>query len=392
MAELSKVVCSISAIPTWTMGGRAGMPSVVEVQRGYVQSGWEAHFFYMYAVRLRMIRRRFLWTVSQKLYWLAFAVRAVWVVRRTRMPRPDVVYAHSHYGALPAAILRTMWHCKSVYRGYGTLLRTDDRGILLYDRMCRFDECASLMLPFDLYVLTNDGTRLDKVVAFLGVPQSKTLFLTNGVDRLPTSSGYERVQFRIGLGIAAAAPVILSVERLVPWKRVDRAVGVMRLVLAQLPNARLVVVGSGEELEHLREQTRREGVEEQVLFAGRVDHSQLGDYYDMCDCLLSTNDISNLSNPVLEAMSCGRAVVTLDNGGTQDLVKNGVNGFLVPPDDTAALADMLVRVLSDAPLRAAIGRAASECIVTDFRSWRERADVEIRAVTAIIGEARPVTR
>ena len=144
-------------------------------------------------------------------------------------------------------------------------------------------------------------------------------------------------------------PTALFVGVLERYKNVDGLVAAWRRVAAELPAARLVVVGKGT-LSHLVEQFEQaeELAPEEV--ARRLDDSWV---------LVLPSRFEGLGRVVIEAFARGRGAVASSSGGIRDLVRDDVEGLLVHHDDTDGLADALIRVLSDRALAERLGAAAS---------------------------------
>src|SRR4029079_12247137 len=106
-------------------------------------------------------------------------------------------------------------------------------------------------------------------------------------------------------------------------------------------------------------------------FPGRVEHHLWLDPGGVAQAIDSATVLGlpswpeGLGRVVIEAFARGRAVVATDGGGIPDLVDDGVEGFLVPPFDTDALARMLEQVIADQELAARLGAAAAE----RFKDW-----------------------
>ena len=75
---------------------------------------------------------------------------------------------------------------------------------------------------------------------------------------------------------------------------------------------------------------RELGVADAVRFEGAVPQADVLRYLWAADAFLSSNDLSNVGNPLLEAMACGKPIVTIDNGATGDLIRDGETGILLP--------------------------------------------------------------
>ncbi len=182
-------------------------------------------------------------------------------------------------------------------------------------------------------------------------------------------------------------PTLLFVGALERYKNVEGLARAWRLLEGSQPEARLVLVGSGSQL----------GVVEKLVadFPGRVEHHSLLEPAEVARALDESTALvlpswpEGLGRVVIEAFARGRGVVATDGGGIPDLVADGVEGFLVPPFDTEALAGAVGRVLGDRELAERLGAAAK----IRFEDWNTGPDDlarEMRSLVdaAIAGDAR----
>lgn len=127
-------------------------------------------------------------------------------------------------------------------------------------------------------------------------------------------------------------------------------------VLGQaFPSARLTMIGpdKGDGSLQATERTAAAlGVGERIRFAGRVPKSAVGRWLDQGDIFLNTTNFDNTPISVLEAMACGLCVVSTNVGGLSYILEDGRDALLVPPDDPAAMARAVARVLTEPDLAA----------------------------------------
>ena len=148
----------------------------------------------------------------------------------------------------------------------------------------------------------------------------------------------------------AGDATILYVGRFAAEKGVD----VLVRAFAQLdvPDARLRLVGAGPERERIEALARELGVATRVDFAGSIaDRAVLREEYRRARLFALPSRTEGLGCVLLEAMAAGTPIVATRTGGIPDLVTDGENGLLAPPEDPAALAAAMTRMLGDAPLR-----------------------------------------
>ncbi len=176
--------------------------------------------------------------------------------------------------------------------------------------------------------------------------------IPNGIDYDRFAAPSEPLEaFRDG------GPNVLFVGRLEKRKGLKFLLRAMGGVWDHFPQARLIVVGSGPLLDDYRALVESHRLQN-VIFTGFVSSEELPRYYRSCDifCAPSTGQES-FGIVLLEAMASGKPIVASDIPGYHFVVNHGVEGFLVPPKDEQALALSLVRLLSDADLRARMGQA-----------------------------------
>ncbi len=302
--------------------------------------------------------------------------------------RPDVVYGYEVYGAPVAVALGRLLGIPSVTRFQGTLLGQWADHPASMRRV--WTHCAAMRAQADLVIMADDGTLGDVVLQRLGVDPGRVRFWMNGVVKEDVLAALARVD-RPAAG--PGEPVrLFTASRLVQWKRVDRALDLLARLPADLPPWSMVIGGDGPEREALGRKADALGLAVRVRFAGSLGHDAALDELARSDVYLALNDISNLSNGVIEAMVAGRAVFTLDNGGTHHLVRDGVNGVLVPPDrllDDGVLA--LASLIADPGRRARIGRAARAHARDHVSTWEQRMDREVREVSALMRGTPPRT-
>ncbi|MDE2750397.1 MAG: glycosyltransferase family 4 protein [Chloroflexota bacterium] len=126
-------------------------------------------------------------------------------------------------------------------------------------------------------------------------------------------------------------PTLITVARLQPWKGIDHLIAVMR----RLPNARLVVVGDGPDRARL--QSLAEPLGDRVKFTGRLKPAQVHRLMRAADGLALYSGYEGLSHTLLESLRLGTPVLASAVGGNPEIVRDGVNGLLVPYVDVAAL-------------------------------------------------------
>jgi glycosyltransferase involved in cell wall biosynthesis len=187
----------------------------------------------------------------------------------------------------------------------------------------------------------------------------------------------------------ASPPTLLFLGRVIAEKGVEDLLQAMPSVLAQVPHCRLVLAGTGD-LQRHRDIAARLGVAHAVQFPGYVEGAAKSALLAQASVFVLPSHIEAMPMSVLEAMAHGLPVVATTVGGIPQAVRNGVDGLLFAPRDVAALADALVRVLSDDALRLRLADAARQRVVQNFAAdlivpkvqalWREVLEERTAAV------------
>jgi glycosyltransferase involved in cell wall biosynthesis len=159
----------------------------------------------------------------------------------------------------------------------------------------------------------------------------------------------------------APGPRVLMLHHEYAWKGVADGLEVVRRVKARVPALRLV--GFGVKPPH--------GPSPYDEFHANVDQSELAALYSGCDVYLCPSWDEGLGMPAMEAMACGAALVTYDNGGSRDYARDGETALVARRRDIDALAAKLERMVTDAALRARLATAGAAFVTTAF-DW-ERA-------------------
>jgi len=168
-------------------------------------------------------------------------------------------------------------------------------------------------------------------------------------------------------------PVILAAGRLVEKKGFEYLLTAMRQMRH---TTRLVIAGDGDLSNSLRQRASELGVASRVEFVGEADQPTMIRLYQSADvfALPSVHDsggnVDGLPNVLLEAMSCGLAVVASRIGGVPQVVRDGENGIMVDEKSPEALAAALDPVLANADLRRRLGAAARRTIIDGF-TWKQ---------------------
>ena len=254
-----------------------------------------------------------------------------------RARHADVVVAHGHVyiGTLFAAVAARLRKRPFVLVQHAPFIDYG-RGLNVVERAADRTVGRRIIRSARTVVAVSDFTA-DFVRSL--VPDVPVEIVRSGVD-------HDRFRAAIGSRPAPPRPTVLTVRRLVPRNGVDCLVEAWRR--ANLgARAELVIGGSGPEIEDIQ---RLAAGDPSIRIVGYVPDADLPGLYRDADLfVLPSRSGEGFGLVALEAMASGLPVLATSSGGVVDIVQDGVNGQLVPPNDVAALAEALTRLVDDGP-------------------------------------------
>ena len=144
----------------------------------------------------------------------------------------------------------------------------------------------------------------------------------------------------------------------------------------------MLVLGDGEQRGSLEALSRELHVDDRVIFFGHVAQNKVQSILAQTDVFLSLYDLSNIGNPLFEAMNAGVPVLTVDVGATGTVIRDGENGLLLSTWDLPEAVKRLGTLLDDGRLRKTIAANAAAYIEKNLLSWQAR----IAAELSVVGE------
>jgi glycosyltransferase involved in cell wall biosynthesis len=305
---------------------------------------------------------------------------AAWRLSRLiRRLNPDVIHAHDAHGVAMAALALSL----------GASSRDGRAGpALVASRRVDFHLRGNSLSRWkhrrvDCFIAASEAIR--QMLIADGVPAERTVTVHEGIDVDHVRSALP-VNVHEAFWLPHHAPVVGNVAALVPHKGQRHLIEAARLVLQTMPDVRFVILGEGELREALERQVREHHLEKHVLLPGfRTDVLGCIKGFDL---FAMSSVTEGLGTSLLDAMACSRAVVATRTGGIPEVVEDGVTGVLVPPRNAHAMAEAILRLLRDAPLRQRMGEAGWHRVVERFTVERMidgTADVYARVVDRVRG-------
>jgi len=152
---------------------------------------------------------------------------------------------------------------------------------------------------------------------------------------------------------------------------VDLLIRSFARVIRDFPNASLWIAGDGPEKTSLERMAEHYNLP--VKFLGRISEKEKIRAMKKAWCLVLPSEKEGLGLVLLESMACKTPVVAVDSGGPRAVVRDGVNGFLVPPGSEDLIYERICRILSDEKLRDRMGEAGRKIVEEKF-TWERVAE------------------
>ena len=278
--------------------------------------------------RIRMSRIRFFGAIF---FWVN-------IVRKIKKINPDIVHAQILSFAMPALISKKLLKIPYVVWGQGS-------DVYLRDWFNKLGAKTILKNADSVIALTKNMKEVIQAIFYREIA-----VVPNGIDIEDYWDGTGEQERE------TISKRILFVGRLDPVKGVHYLLRAMQIVCKVLPDAKLILVGDGEDRENLEYLTNSLGIRESVNFAGRIPHEKIPDYLDQADIFVLPSLSEGLPIVILEAMACGLPIVATRVGGIPDIIEEDVNGYLVESRDFQGLADKIIFLLENQPLKHRISK------------------------------------
>lgn len=152
--------------------------------------------------------------------------------------------------------------------------------------------------------------------------------------------------------------VIGTIKALEPVYGIEILIRAFQLLKEKIPGLkiRLLIVGGGSLEGNLKAMARESGLENEVVFTGKVPHEDTLRYYNSMDIFAALSRSESFGVSILEASACEKPVVVSDAGGLPEVVEDGKTGFIVPSGDAVQAMNALEKLLSDKALRDEMGK------------------------------------
>jgi len=206
---------------------------------------------------------------------------------------------------------------------------------------------------FDKIILVAEGL-FDELKGFMISP-NKIVIIRNAIDKNDFEIKEDLNEWRNGLNLNKEDLLVGFIGRLSKEKSIETILFAIKEALVFLKNIKFLIVGDGPQRSRLISIAKKLGINDQVIFAGY--QKEVRGIYGILNLYVSASLKEGLPNSILEAQAAGVPCIVTDIFGNRDIVKDGVNGYLIKPGDHKTLSQKIVAVLKDKDLA---GRFAIE--------------------------------
>jgi glycosyltransferase involved in cell wall biosynthesis len=196
------------------------------------------------------------------------------------------------------------------------------------------------------------------------IPSERIVSIPTGADMGRFHPGPPDLDLKKRLGLPIGSPVITLVAVLRAQKRHEMVIGAAAEVLQVFPQARFIFVGDGPGRDRVEQEIKNARLESQILMTG---------YREDIPAILSFTDLGIISSVaegipqfLFQIMAMGKPVIATEVGGIPEIVTSGVTGVLIPPEDSAALAKAIIKVLGDPESARRLGEEGRRLVEREY--------------------------
>jgi glycosyltransferase involved in cell wall biosynthesis len=233
---------------------------------------------------------------------------------------------------------------------------------------------------YDRVIAISEGIR--QVLISEGVPENHVVPVRSAVDPAPYASPCDRAWFETEFGLSSGARTVGVIAQLIARKGHRHLLQAVPPVVRRFPEVRFILFGQGPLEGEIRRLCDTGAVTRYVQLAGF--RSDLHRILPCLDLVAHPALIEGLGVSLLQAASSGVPIVGSRTGGVPEIVRDGVNGYLVAPGDSQALAGTIRRLLADPAKARTMGAAGHRLVETEF-SLERMVDGNLRVYREVLG-------
>lgn len=268
----------------------------------------------------------------------------------------DIIHAHSHlfFSTNICAIIRKLGSSPLIITNHGIMSASAPN----WFNSIYIKTIAKWTLNAADAVLCYTDEEKKELINLLDIDEKKILIIPNGVNLgifYPSSSELENHR-----------PTLLWIGRIVKGKGVHFLIQATSLILREIPNIRLKLIGDGPEKQKIRELIKKLNLEDVISISDYINYQNLPDIYRESDIFILPSMNEGVPKTVLEAMACGKPIVISDFSHLRELISD--SGLMFQKGDIDALAGAILKLMNNETLRKEYGKNARNKIIKKY-SW-----------------------
>jgi glycosyltransferase involved in cell wall biosynthesis len=281
-----------------------------------------------------------------------YSFRLAQLFRRQRI---NLVHLHNDeaflYGVPAAMLARTTG---IVYTEHGRVLPASRRRTFAHRRLARFP----------VHTVPVSGVLREQLLRFEHFRPRAMTVIPNGVPEPPAPNQDSRQRARAEMGASKETILLGTVGRLAEVKDHLGLIRAMAQLVRTHPQARLAIVGGGPLYEGLHREVARLGLQPFVTLVG--ERSNVATYLHAFDVFLLSSKSEGMPLALLEALAAGKPVVAMNVGGVGEVLRDGVEGYLVEPGNYADFLTRVRRLIDHPQERDLVGESARDTFLARF--------------------------
>lgn len=301
--------------------------------------------------------------------------------------RPDIIYSVGTDMALATSEFARVHNIFHISRFLGTYLGgiIDDKKkkrITAYVRGY-YPEIKGFKKYTDLTVIDDDGTLGDKVYRKLKLNEDNLIFYRDGINiAFNKISDCQRKKIIEAHHLSDKKLVFLLASRIADWKRLDRLIScVSRLPDEYREKIKVIILGDGPMLPEIKKLAAEKDVLNVMDFVGMVSSDTVFDYLQLTDFFISFQDVTNVGNNVLQAVSACVPLMVTDTGNTIDFIGNNKIGYIFTTNGIEDQFSKAVKEVIEKPeIIIKMRHNMNDFKTKTLWSWEERMVKEIKIV------------
>jgi len=217
----------------------------------------------------------------------------------------------------------------------------------------------------------------------LGFSEKRITIIPNGVDLSCFNGNIDASLMRAELGIGGE-PLVVTASRLIKRKSPGLLVSSFAKVLKVVPDAKLVIAGSGREEDNLSRQVESLNIKNSVFMVGGLAKEKVAQLMAAADVFVLPSKVESFGLALLEASAAGVPILCSNAGGAPEVFQDDFNALLYPPGDDNAMAKAIIRLIQDKELAKKISANAVE--TAGRFTWEMATERTVRVYEEVLKE------